>query len=181
MSQILVVETSPQRFQSFSNKLSKEIVDKLQAKNPRMSLKIRDLVTNPPPYLTTLEFGSFSDEAIEEVFNSDVIILSIATHNYSIPAVLKAWIDQIVRAGKTFSYSEAGPQGLVSNKKVYLSIASGGVHTKDSPDYIEAYLKTILGFIGISDVVSFRVEGLAIPGIKETALEEALKLVHREK
>jgi FMN-dependent NADH-azoreductase len=180
MNQILVIETSPLRLEASSNRLSKVIVDRILKKRPDMEVKVRDLVANPPPFLTHLEFGAYSDEAIAELMNSEIVVINVATHNYSIPAVLKAWIDQIVRAGKTFSYSATGPEGLLKGKKLYLSIASGGVYSgpqPTGPDFTESYLKAILGFVGMTDLTSFRVEGLAIPGIKETAFEKAVEFV----
>jgi FMN-dependent NADH-azoreductase len=94
---------------------------------------------------------------------------------------LKAWIDQIVRAGLTFRYGANGqPEGLIKGKKVYLAIASGGVYS-DGPmkayDFVEPYLRGVLGFLGMTDVSTFRVEGTSVPGIKETALAKGVESV----
>ena len=102
-------------------------------------------------------------------------------YNFSLPSALKAWIDHIVRAGKTFSYSEKGVSALVTGKKVFLVIASGGVYS-DGPlkehDFVEPYLRWILGFIGLTDITTVRVEGAGVPGLKETALEKAIAGIH---
>ena len=180
MSQILIVETSPQRSESFSNKLAAKIAASIVEVQPNSEIKIRDLTTNTPPLLTKLEFGTYSDEAVAEIKSADHIILSVPTHNFNVPTLLKAWIDQICRAGLTFSYSATGPKGLVTGKKVYLAIASGSIQTGQeatSPDVTEKYLKSLLGFIGMTDVQVFRVEGLAIPGVKESALDKGLASV----
>jgi FMN-dependent NADH-azoreductase len=101
-------------------------------------------------------------------------------YNFSIHSSLKAWVDPIVRAGVTFRYSENGPEGLIKNKKAYIVIASGGVYSEGmlkGHDFIEPYLKAILNFIGITDITVVRVEGLAVPSLKDTALEKAIESI----
>ena len=101
-------------------------------------------------------------------------------YNFGIPSTLKAWIDHIVRAGVTFRYSDGFPEGLIKNKKVYLAISSGGVYSEGpmkSYDFTEPYLRTALGFIGLTDITVFRVEGTFVPGVKETALPKAIDSV----
>jgi FMN-dependent NADH-azoreductase len=98
-------------------------------------------------------------------------------YNFSIPSVLKAWFDHLARAGKTFKYTANGPEGLVKGKKIYLAIASGAIFSEGemkSYDFVEPYLRVVLGFLGMTDVTTIRVEGVAIPGLKETALERAV-------
>ncbi|WP_431209241.1 FMN-dependent NADH-azoreductase [Puia sp. P3] len=122
-----------------------------------------------------------SDEAIRDVFDSDILVIGAPMYNFSLPSALKAWIDHIVRAGKTFSYSEKGVAALVNGKKVYLVIASGGVFSEGpmkEHDFVEPYLRYILGFIGLTDITTIRVEGLAIPGLKDGALEKAIAGIH---
>ena len=95
-------------------------------------------------------------------------------HNFGIPSSLKAWIDHIVRPGRTFSYSEKGPQGLVTGKKVVLVLARGGIYSAgpmQATDFQEPYLRAVLGFIGLTDVEVVRVEGVALG---EKALSQAL-------
>lgn len=181
MKKILVVESSPLQTDSFSNKLSKEIIASLRQSSGNAEVKVRNLITNTPPLLTKLEFGAYSAEAIQEVMDADTIIVNIPMHNFSMPAVLKAWIDQICVAGKTFSYTAEGPKGLVTGKKVYLSIATGGIysdHQNKGGDFIENYMKALFSFLGMTDVETFRVEGLAYPNLKETALPTAIEKVH---
>ena len=123
---------------------------------------------------------SLSDDAISELMDADMVVIDVPMYNFSIPSSLKAWIDHIVRAGITFRYSKGSVEGLVNGKKVFLAIASGGVYSEGPMkelDLTEKYLRNILGFIGITDITTFRVEGVAIPGIMETALPKALQSV----
>ena len=97
-----------------------------------------------------------SDEFIAELEQADEYVFGVAMHNFSIPAVLKLWIDQVVRGGRTFAYGPSGPKGLLSGKKATILVASGGVYEAGTPlaalNFIDPYLSTILGFIGIKDV-----------------------------
>jgi FMN-dependent NADH-azoreductase len=97
-----------------------------------------------------------------------VVVLAVPVHNFTIPSTLKAWIDHVVRAGRTFSYTSNGPKGLVTGKRAVLALASGGVFSNGPAtpfDFHEPYLRAILGFIGITDVDVVRVEGVAMSGI----------------
>ncbi len=198
MSQkILRIITSTNGDTSFSNQLSNAVIEKLTAANPQTEVKTLDLTKTPLPYLTNSHISAvyapenthtteqtealkYSDEAIQTLLESDVIVIGVPLYNFGIPAVLKGWIDQVARAGKTFSYSVEGPKGLVTDKKVYLSIASGAIFSEGpykSYDFSESYLRTVLGFLGMTDVTTFRVEGTAIPDFAENALPKALSSV----
>ena len=94
-----------------------------------------------------------SDALTDELINSDVLVIGAAMYNFTVPAALKAYIDLIVRAGKTFQYSSEGiPEGLLKNKKAYVVVSTGGTPLGSDYDYISGYLRTVLGFIGITDV-----------------------------
>ncbi len=182
---------------SFSNQLSNAVIDKLKAANPSSTVLTLDLSKTPLPYLTGSHISAvytpaemhsgeqklalkYSDDAIENLLESDVIVIGVPLYNFGIPAVLKGWIDQIARAGKTFSYADGSPKGLVNNKKVYLSIASGAIFSEGpykSYDFSESYLRTVFAFLGMTDVTTFRVEGTAIPDFAENALPKALSSV----
>ncbi len=99
---------------------------------------------------------AFSDELIAELERADEYVFGVAMHNFSIPSVLKLWVDQIVRSGRTFAYAESGPQGLLRGKKATILVASGGVYQAGTPagalNFVDPYLKTILGFVGVTDV-----------------------------
>ncbi|SHG79517.1 FMN-dependent NADH-azoreductase [Flavobacterium johnsoniae] len=198
MSQkILRIITSTNGDTSFSNQLSNAVIEKLTAANPETEVKTLDLTKTPLPYLTNSHISAvyaseethtpeqkealkYSNEAIKTLLESDVIVIGVPLYNFGIPAVLKGWIDQIARAGKTFSYSAEGPKGLVTDKKVYLSIASGAIFSEGpykSYDFSESYLRAVFGFLGMTDVTTFRVEGTAIPDFAENALPKALSSV----
>src|ERR1700720_3206380 len=108
---------------------------------------------------------SISDELITDLQQADEYVFGVPMHNFSIPSTLKLWIDQVVRAGKTFSYSSAGPKGLLTGKKATLLIASGGAYGKGSAmasfDFVTPYLQKVLGFIGITDVTIIAASGTA--------------------
>jgi FMN-dependent NADH-azoreductase len=99
---------------------------------------------------------ALSDQLIAELENADEYVIGVAMHNFSIPSTLKLWIDQVVRRGHTFAYSETGPQGLLHGKKATILEATGGVYEAGTPagalNFADTYLKTVLGFIGVKDV-----------------------------
>jgi FMN-dependent NADH-azoreductase len=194
MKKILNVIASPRGEASFSNKLGDALIEKIKTENPGSETLIRDLNRLPMPHYDASHLDAFftaaekhteiqkqatklSDELIDELFSADIIIINTPIWNFSIPSVLKAWIDQISRAGITFKYTEKGPIGLIAGKKVYLAIASGAVFSEGpykAYDFVDSYLKAFLSFIGLTDVTTYRVEGLSIPGIKDHAFEKAL-------
>ena len=192
---ILHLISSPRGAASFSIKLSNAIVEKLQAKNANSTVKVHSLVNTPFPHLEEAHLNSFftpaesrspeqaeavkhSDEAIAELFDADAIVIGAPMYNFGIPSTLKAWIDHIARAGITFKYGENGPEGLVKNKKVYLAISTGGVYSEGpmkAYDFTEPYLRAVLGFLGMTDVTAFRVEGVNMPDLKDSALDKAIE------
>jgi FMN-dependent NADH-azoreductase len=97
-----------------------------------------------------------SDQLIAELIQADEYVVGVAMHNFSIPSVLKLWIDQVLRAGRTFSYGTKGPQGLLLSKKAKVLTASGGVYEAGTPaaaaNFVDPYLKTIFGLMGVTDV-----------------------------
>jgi len=194
---ILNITTSLKGDASFSIKLSNAVLEKLKAEYPESQVKTHDLSKTPSPYLDELDLAAFytpadlrteaqlialqySNDSIKDLLEADIIVIGVPMYNFGIPAVLKGWIDQIARAGETFSYGDGSPKGLVTNKKVYLSIASGAVFS-DGPykayDFSEPYLRAVLGFLGMTDITVFRVEGTAIPDFAEGALPKALASV----
>jgi FMN-dependent NADH-azoreductase len=197
MKKILNIVSSVKGEDSFSIKLSNVVIEKLLSVYPGSSINTHDLTKNPFPHLEESHFTAFytpeelrteehkeaiqnSDQAIKELMEADIIVIGVPLYNFGIPSTLKAWIDHIVRAGVTFSYANGFPEGLVVNKDVYLAIASGGVYS-DGPmkgyDFTEPYLRTVLGFIGMKDITTFRVEGTVVPGVKETAWSKAVDSV----
>lgn len=172
MPTLLHIDSSPLAT-SISRELSREFVKTWKEKNPEGEVINRDLAAaslkpidqtwigsaytpaeaRTPEQVATL---ATSDTLIAEIEKADEIVIGVAMHNFSIPSVLKLWIDLVARSGKTFSYGSNGPEGLLKGKKATLLIASGGVYESGTPaaafDFVAPYLRTVLGFIGITDV-----------------------------
>lgn len=191
MANILNIKTSITGENSVSNQLSQTVINQLLEKDPGSKVIVRDLAANPIPHLEIHHFSAsripdeekndeqkeaskYSDEALREVQNADVIVIGVPFYNFSFPSTLKSWIDSISVAGKTFSYADGTPKGLLQNKKVYLNFAAGGVYENGLIENIETYLKTLLGFIGITDVEVFKSQGTMVPQLKEENLSKAI-------
>ena len=118
-----------------------------------------------------------SDELVNELFAADTIVISTGLINFNIYSSLKTWIDNVARAGVTFKYTESGPVGLLTGKKVYVVLASGGVYSQGPAaplNHAVPYLKSVLGFLGITDIETIYVEGLAFgPEAAEKAIDAA--------
>jgi FMN-dependent NADH-azoreductase len=197
MKKILHIISSPRGSESISIKLGNQIVEKIQAAYPGSTVTERNLVTEQFPVLEEAHLASFftlaeqrtpesveaarhSEEAIAQLMDADIIVIGAPLYNFSIHASLKAWIDHVVRAGITFKYDENGPEGLIKNKKVYVAMSSGGIYTEgpmQSYDHAVPYLKTILGFVGLTDIEVIRVEGLSVPVVQDTAFEKGVNSV----
>lgn len=194
---LLRLITSFKGNESLSFQLGNAIVEKIKTQHPEIDSTTRNLTKNEMPHLNELHFNSFmtpaqelseelkdavsySDEALKELLPADIVVIDVPMYNLSIPSSLKAWIDHIVRVGITFRYSEEGIEGLLKDKKVFLAIASGGIFSEGPLkefDLTEKYLRNVLGFIGITDITVFRVEGTAMPQFKDEALPKALQSV----
>ena len=172
MATLLHLNTSPLA-SSVSRELTREFVSNWKASHPSGKVIDRDLAANPPKPLDQAwiyatftpeearqpeqkDLIAYSDQCISELEQADEYVIGVAMHNFSIPSVLKLWIDQVVRRGRTFSYGADGPKGLLSGKKATVLVATGGVYDAGTPyaafNFIDPYLRTILGFIGITDV-----------------------------
>jgi FMN-dependent NADH-azoreductase len=181
MPTLLHLDASPLET-SVSRELAREFVATWKTANPDGTVVYRDLAAfTPAPISQAWVHAAFtpadsrsaeqkallapSDELIRELESADEIVIGVPMHNFSIPATLKLWIDQIVRGGRTFSYGADGPQGLLTGKKATLLVASGGVYSPGSPaaamNFVDPYMKTILGFVGITDVRTVAVGGAA--------------------
>jgi FMN-dependent NADH-azoreductase len=171
MPTLLHLDSSPLE-SSISRELTREFVTTWKAAHPDGAVIYRDVAAHTPKPLDAALIGAGftpvdartaeqkallapSEELIAELENADEYVLGVAMHNFSIPASLKLWIDQVVRAGRTFSYGANGPQGLLVGKKATVLIASGGVYESGTPaaamNFVEPYLKAILGFVGVTE------------------------------
>lgn len=187
---ILIIESSPRGAESASRQLTEALRERLRSLYPNASFLERDLATDPPPHLSyrtvkgistkdKAEADSLtdalrlSDELAEELLACDLVIIASPMWNFGLPSSLKAWIDHVVRSGKTFNYAGAGVEGLAKGKRAILVLASGGVFSEGpwkAWDTVEPYLRLILGFIGIDDVQTVRAQGMNIPGLSDNAI-----------
>ncbi|KZS51271.1 MULTISPECIES: FMN-dependent NADH-azoreductase [Rhizobium] len=193
MSSILLLTSSP-RAESLSTPIAVDLAEKLKSQNPGSLVVRRDLATNPLPHIDDLFTGAIrkpaeartaeeiaaiktSDELVNELFAADTIVISTGLINFNIYSSLKTWIDNVARAGVTFKYTESGPVGLLTGKKVYVVLASGGVYSQGPAaplNHAVPYLKSVLGFLGITDIETIYVEGLAFgPEAAEKAIDAA--------
>lgn len=174
---ILQINASARREGANSTRLANAIVDRLKAANPDARVTLRDLAVTPHPMLDEAALGALftpadqrtpeqaaraalDDALIAEIQAHDTIVLGVPMYNFGIPAQLKNWIDAIARAGETFRYTEAGPEGLLKGKKVYLALARGGLYRNTDKDAQVPYLKNVLGFLGMTDLSFIYAEGL---------------------
>lgn len=168
---------------SVSRRLSAATVADLKARHPGLSVTYRDLAAEPIAHLTGahLAAGSAGPDQIDPALRRDVddgaaaleaflaaniVVVGAPMYNFSIPSQLKAWIDRLAIAGKTFRYTEAGPEGLAGGKTVIVASSRGGFYGSGTPaeamDHQESYLKAVFGFFGITDIRFVRAEGVAI-------------------
>jgi FMN-dependent NADH-azoreductase len=180
---ILHVDSSALGGYSVSRQLTAEIVAQLQHNAPTSEVSYRDLAAEPLPHWTPVTDAAdpaalLGNQLLEEFLAADTVVIGAPMYNFAISSQLKAWIDRIVVAGKTFRYTTSGPEGLAGGKRVIVASSRGGFYGKDTAaaamDFQEPYLRAALGFIGISDVRFVRAEGVAVSdGHKAEALKSA--------
>lgn len=174
---ILQINASARREGANSTKLANAVVERLRQRHPDAALTLRDLAVQPVRVLDETALGAVFtpaeqrtpaqaaivaeyDALIAEVQAHDVIVLGVPMYNFGVPVQLKAWIDAIARAGVTFRYTDNGPEGLIKGKRVYLALARGGLYRDQPHDSQVPYLKTVLGFLGLTDLRFIYAEGL---------------------
>ena len=181
MPTLLHLDSSPLE-SSITRELTREFVKTWQNSHPDGTVIYRDLAANQPkPVDTQWIYSAYtpessrtpeqkatlapSDELIAELEHADEYVIGVAMHNFSIPSVLKLWVDQIARNGRTFIANESERRGLLQGKKATILVASGGVYEAGTPasalNFIDPYLKTVFGFIGVTDVKFVTASGAA--------------------
>jgi FMN-dependent NADH-azoreductase len=182
MATLLKVDSSPMGERSISRKLTAQFAASWRKAHPGGEVISRDLTRTDLPPVNGVWVGAahtpedshspeqreamaVSDTLIAELQKADEYVFGVPMHNFSIPSTLKLWIDQVARAGKTFSYGSEGPKGLLTGKKATLLIASGGVYehgtAMESLNFVTPYLRAVFGFLGVTDVTIIAAEGTA--------------------
>jgi FMN-dependent NADH-azoreductase len=166
---VLHIDSSVLGDNSVTRELSAAIVADLRQSTPNLTVTHRDLDIDAIPHLTGATLmkvdavqAEASEATLQQFLDADVVVIGAPMYNFSIPSTLKAWIDRILVAGRTFSYTEAGPKGLLSGKKVVIASGRGSLFGENNPaDFQEKYLKQVFSFIGLDDVQFVRAEGIA--------------------
>lgn len=194
---LLHVDSSVLAANSVSRQLTARLVEQWQAAHPGTVVEYLDLAEASPSHLSMESLGfrlgpdaegltpaqrrenAVSEQLVSQFLAADVVVVGAPMYNFSIPSQLKAWIDRIAQAGRTFKYTEQGPQGLAGGKTVIVASSRGGFYAGDVPaaamDHQESYLKTIFGFFGVTDVRLVRAEGVALgEAAKQQALDAAV-------
>ena len=174
-----------------SSQLANRFVEQWRKANPRGKVVVRDLAAEPVPHIDAARFGAFlakpeartveqaavvgySDALIRELKEADVVVIGLPMYNFGIPSTLKAYFDHIARAGVTFRYTENGPVGLLTGKRVFVFAARGGLYAGTARDTQTPYVRGFLSFLGMSDIEFVYAEGLAISTeSKEASLRKA--------
>jgi FMN-dependent NADH-azoreductase len=198
MTTLLQINASIHNDSGQSSRLANQFVETFRARYPHAKVLIRDVAAaEPVPHLTGERFGAFitkpeersaaqhavvaySDALIEEIKQADVVVIGLPMYNFGLPSQLKAYFDHIARAGVTFAYTEKGPVGQLTGKKVYVFAARGGQYSGTPMDTQTGYVRDFLAFLGMTDVQFVYAEGLAIsPQSKEAGLAKAAAHIAR--
>lgn len=192
---LLHIDSSPLAGASASRQLTAAIVAAAQEADPALAVVYRDLAAAPPAHLggdalaprglsadqlteAQKAEAAVTEELIAEFLAADVIVVGAPMYNFSIPSQLKAWIDRVAAAGRTFKYTEAGPVGLAGGKTVIVASTRGGLYSEgpaSAMDHQESYLKTVFAFLGITDVRFVRAERLSMgTDLRAQAMDAAL-------
>lgn len=179
LMKILQINASARSAGANSTRLAAAVTARLQAQNPQAGVELHDLASDPHPVLDepalTALFTpaeqrtpeqaarvALDDALIDQLQSADAIVLGVPMYNFGVPVQLKTWIDAIARVGVTFRYTANGPEGLVQGKKVYVALARGGLYRDTPADSQVPYLKSVLAFLGMSDIEFIYAEGLAM-------------------
>ncbi|MBU9151709.1 NAD(P)H-dependent oxidoreductase [Burkholderia multivorans] len=195
MTTILQINSAARSQGAQSTLLSNELTAKLQQSNPGAKVVVRDLLADGLPHLDESVLGAFftpaenrspeqnaivakSDALIAELQAADIVVIGAPMYNFGISSQLKTYFDWIARAGVTFRYTENGPEGLIKGKKVYVVSARGGKYAGTPHDSQTPYLRSFLGFVGMTDVSFIYAEGLNMgPEAQSAALAGAREAI----
>jgi FMN-dependent NADH-azoreductase len=194
-SKLLHLDSSILGDQSVSRTLSAAVVAKLKASHAGLQITYRDLANTPVPHLTGLTLAAsrgaevprnaaldadlnLGNAVLDEFLAADIVVLGLGFYNFGIPSQVKAWVDRIAVAGKTFRYTEKGPEGLAGGKRVIITIARGGYYGPGTPahalEHAETYLRGVFHFLGIRDIEVVAAEGMAVgPDVRQASIAQA--------
>ena len=173
---ILHIDSSITGEHSVSRKVSKRVVEQLRASNPRAEVIRRDLASDPLPHLTLADMDEMA--VVDEFLAAETVVVGVPMYNWNIPSQLKSWMDRILVAGKTFSYSDNGPVGLATGKRVIIAVARGGLYGEQTGmrflEHVETYLAGVFGIIGIAPEFIIA-EGMKVgPEFERKAVDAAI-------
>jgi FMN-dependent NADH-azoreductase len=198
MKKLLHVDSSVLGPHSVSRQLSAAVVERLRQATPNLEVTYRDLSATPLPHLSGAHLAvaqgasnadpslqqeiATSQAVLAEFLAADTIVLGAPMYNFTIPSQLKAWIDRVVIAGKTFKYVAQGVQGLAGNKRVIVVVSRGGFYGAGTPmaalEHLETYLRSVFGFIGVTQLEFISADGIQVgPEHREKAITDALQAV----
>ncbi len=179
---LLHIDSSILGENSVSRQLSAAVVANWRQRDPRIEVEYRDLAAEPLPHLSGASLAKAdpaeaeaAERTMRQFLDADVVVVGAPMYNFSIPSTLKAWIDRVAVAGRTFRYTEKGPEGLAGGKRLIVAGAFGGQHAGSPTDFVEPYLRQVFGFLGITDIEFVRADGIAYgPEHRERAIKVAL-------
>ncbi|WP_225763720.1 NAD(P)H-dependent oxidoreductase [Stenotrophomonas sp. Marseille-Q4652] len=179
---LLHMDSSALGGNSISRQLTAAVVETWHKALPDLVVDYRDLDSEPVPHLTGASLAGTNEaekadaeRTLQQFLEADVLVIGAPMYNFTVPSTLKAWIDRIAVAGRTFRYTENGPEGLAGGKRVIVVSTRGGLHTGAPTDFQEPYLRQIFAFLGINDVEFVRAEGVAYsPQHRSDAIDQAL-------
>jgi len=182
MSTLLHIDSSARYTGSLTRQLSAAYVEQWQAKNAGGKVIQRDLASQILPHITEAMIGAYftpadqrsaeqqaiiaeSDKLVDELVAADTLVIGVPMYNFAPPSAFKAWVDHISRVGRTFSYGANGPTGLLTGKRAIVILSSGGVYSQGPAqplDFNGTYIRSVLGFLGITDVELIAAEGVSM-------------------
>lgn len=179
---LLHIDSSALGGNSISRQLTAAVVETWRKALPDLVVDYRNLDSEPVPHLTGASLAGTNEaekadaeRTLQQFLEADVLVIGAPMYNFTVPSTLKAWIDRIAVAGRTFRYTENGPEGLAGGKRVIVVSTRGGLHTGAPTDFQEPYLRQIFAFLGINDVEFVRAEGVAYsPQHRSDAIDQAL-------
>lgn len=183
---LLHIDSSALGANSVSRELTAAIVARWQDNVPGLKVIYRDLDNNPLPHLTgpvlakaDPAVAEAGEQVLQEFLEADVLVIGAPMYNFSVPSTLKAWIDRVAVSGRTFRYTEHGPEGLAGGKKIIVASTRGSIHGDGAPsDFQEPYLRYVFGFLGVTDIEFVRAEGIGYgPQQRADAISGALAAI----